>query len=111
MKLKGSFFSAERRKKRAIILVLQFKDISLWSELSSPPHFMIQGGGVYPECDRRKDRKRTEIFVSNIGFFKAAYRAAPGSPGSAKYPPCDNPWVNSAMNLCSSLVTADIYLR
>ena len=41
--------------KNAILLVLAFKEISLWSELSSPPCSRIQGGG-YP---KRYIRRRT----------------------------------------------------
>ena len=38
----------KREEKKHILLVLPIEEISLWPELSSPPHLRIQGG--YSEC-------------------------------------------------------------
>ena len=52
-------------QKKAILLVLPIEEISLWPELSSPSKFIFHWG--WSERDG-EGRKRTEIFVSNIGF-------------------------------------------
>ena len=48
-KLRWYFFSAEKKKKNAFLLVLPIEEISLRPELSSPAHFRNQGGS--PERD------------------------------------------------------------
>ena len=37
------FFFFYKREKKAILLVLPFKEICIWPELSSPVYFRIQG--------------------------------------------------------------------
>ena len=58
------------KRKSADILVLPFNEISLGSELSSPPCCGIQGGR-YHEC--AGERRRTEILLSNIRFKSRIY--------------------------------------
>ena len=54
------------KKTIAIILVLLFTKISLWTEFCSQPSFRIQGG--YPEHHRQRMNERTDILLSNIGY-------------------------------------------
>ena len=60
------FFKKYLKGRKKFPLNLPFKEINLCPELSSPTRFRIQGGpmGV---TERRKDRGRTKILVSNIG--------------------------------------------
>ena len=53
-------------KLNAIILGLPLEEISLQPEFSSPPRFIIQGGG-YPER-YGGGGEQPEILVSNIGL-------------------------------------------
>ena len=51
----------------AIFLVLPFKEISIWPELSSPPHFRILGRS--PERDTWKESARKSLcLILNIGY-------------------------------------------
>ena len=45
---------------------MPFKEISFKSEISSPPHFRIQGG--YPVIYGQSPHGQTEILLSNIGL-------------------------------------------
>ena len=52
-------------EKNAIPLVLPIEEIILWSELSSPSRFRIQGFTL----SVAKDKVRTEILVSSFGYW------------------------------------------
>ena len=66
--LKIFFFLPKKIKIKAILLVLLIKEISLQRELSSPPHFRIQGGGGgRGTLSVTNGGRSPEIFVSNIG--------------------------------------------
>ena len=49
-----------------VLIILPFKEISLWPEVSSLPRFRILVGG-YPECDIHRS-SGIVLFFSNIGF-------------------------------------------
>ena len=49
---------------KAILLILPFKEISLWPKLSSPPHLRIQGGYQYKATDFKKKYKGTGVIAT-----------------------------------------------
>ena len=53
------------KKREAILLVWPIEEISLQTELSTPPCFRIQGG-----CPERHGQSRMEILVSNNELVK-----------------------------------------
>ena len=53
------YFFAE---KNALILDLLFEEISIWPELSNPPHIWIQGGGGVPQRAGEGVENRLVIF-------------------------------------------------
>ena len=60
----------KKKEKKGIFLVLPFEEINIRTELSSPPNFWIQGGGVpwVWHRSRSRSRSRTVHPLSNIGL-------------------------------------------